>query len=303
MFATFFGFVRVRLVVRLVLSAVLVSQFGFMFGGPVAHAAAAPATDALAATPLSSLLNPDGSLDTMGYTGSVDVSGYTMRTGVDGTPHFAPSAPHAANDVRWSTRFGLPGIYQSRISAMAIASNGDIYVGGDFETISTQSVNHIARWDGVRWYPLGAGLTLQPLGWVNQIVVNGTDVYVVGDITKAGSTAMNKIARWNGTTWLRVGNGVGPVRADGDEPAVYSVALFGGQVYIGGRFTRIDGVAANNIARWTGSAWLPIGRGIGAIDWGDQFTDEGTVYTLATNGSNLSKVWAGTSPVDSSGSR
>ena len=46
---------------------------------------------------------------------------------------------------------------------------------------------------------------------------------------------------------------------------MYAVAVVGGDVYVGGRFTKMDNVAANNIARWNGTAWGALGQGIGKV--------------------------------------
>ncbi len=57
---------------------------------------------------------------------------------------------------------------------------------------------------------------------------------------------------------------------------VYAVAVLDGNVYVGGDFTTIDGVAANYIARWNGTAWNALGSGVNA-----------TVYALAVRGTDL----------------
>jgi hypothetical protein len=66
--------------------------------------------------------------------------------------------------------------------------------------------------------------------------------------------------------------------ANGD---VSSIALDGsGNLYVGGTFTGIGTVAANRIAKWTGSAWSALGSGVA----GGNFA---TVEALAVIGSDL----------------
>jgi trimeric autotransporter adhesin len=270
------------------LCAMLLSSATFMFGRVDVEAATLSGEDISPQThQLGSMLKPDGTLDIApGFSGSVDVAGYTMETGPSGAPVFERSAPQQAADDRWKTGFGAPGIPEARLTALAVAANGDIYVGGDFDQIGTVEASHIARWDGQEWHALGAGLTMQPAGTVRQIVAQGSDVYVVGDFTRAGTQTANNVARWNGTAWQRIGSGVGP-RHDDWDPYIYALAVSGSDVYVGGIFTRIDGVAANNVARWNGTAWSALGEGIRSIDWDGNFDTDGTVYTLALRGTNL----------------
>ncbi|GEM_PF-1174143 len=56
---------------------------------------------------------------------------------------------------------------------------------------------------------------------------------------------------------------------------IYAVAVSGTNVYVGGDFTTINGVAANRVAMWNGTAWSAVGTGI----------DNGAVYALAVDGS------------------
>ena len=52
--------------------------------------------------------------------------------------------------------------------------------------------------------------------------------------------------------------------------------MSGSDLYAGGCFTTAGGSAANNIAKWNGSSWSPLGSGM-----------NGAVYALAVSGSDL----------------
>ncbi len=63
----------------------------------------------------------------------------------------------------------------------------------------------------------------------------------------------------------------------GSNFLVYATAMDGsGNLYIGGQFNVAGSVAANNIAKWNGSVWSPLGTGMNYI-----------VRALAVSGPNL----------------
>ena len=57
------------------------------------------------------------------------------------------------------------------------------------------TANHIARWDGTAWHPLGSGMN----GFVDALAF-GPDgsLYAGGKFTTAGGVTANGIARWDG---------------------------------------------------------------------------------------------------------
>jgi len=143
------------------------------------------------------------------------------------------------------------------IDAIAIAPNGDVYAGGMFSSVGGINANNIARWDGTNWWDVGGGVTDAPFSAVvKTIVVAGSSLYVGGCFDMAGSVPAVAIARWDGSTWVPVGGGVA---YPGFNPAVYSLALDGTNLFVGGAFTQAGGVSATNIARWDGQNWFSFG--------------------------------------------
>ncbi len=195
----------------------------------------------------------------------------------------APATPTAAG--AWDDRFGYVGV-EGRVTALAEAPNGDLYVGGDFTKAGGMAANRIARWDGRSWHALGDGLNDLP----HSIVVDGTDVYVGGKFTTAGAVGTNGIARWDGNAWSTVGNGTGVVDDYFGTPEagqINTMVLGTDKLYIGGEFVSIDGVPANNVAQWDGNTWSALGQGIGRLDWESKFSAEGEVNALALDGATL----------------
>ena len=181
---------------------------------------------------------------------------------------------------------GTNGVF---IYALAVFDDGNgpaLYVGGDFTTAGGVPANRIAKWDGSSWSALGSGVAgnSSPYGdpSVHALAVfddgSGPALYVGGRFTIAGGVAANRIAKWNGSTWSPLGAGTG----NGLDPSVYALTVHddggGPALYVGGGFTRAGGMTANRIAKWSGSAWSPLGSGManGHCD------DEGACYTDVT---------------------
>jgi hypothetical protein len=73
------------------------------------------------------------------------------------------------------------------------------------------------------------------------------DVYAGGDFLNIGGVACRRIARWDGVTW----NILAGAGNDVDDGSVYAITFApNGDVYIGGTFQNIGGVAYNNVARY-----------------------------------------------------
>ncbi len=193
--------------------------------------------------------------------------------------------PTTVTATGWDTRFGMPGV-EGKVTAVAVADNGDVFVGGDFTEAGGMAAQHIARWDGSSWQALGDGIS----GDVTALAVDGTDLYVGGDFEVAGSVMTNGIARWDGANWFTVGDGTGVADDYFGTPErgeVYAMLISDGKLYIGGDFVAVDGVTANSVAAWDGTAWQGLGSGMGELDWEGKFAPEAEVYALATDGTTL----------------
>ena len=129
------------------------------------------------------------------------------------------------------------------------------------------------------WSVLGTGITASnPI--VNSIAISSSNsnIYVGGQFTTAGGVSASNIAIYNSNTdlWSALGPGV----TGTSYPVVNSIAISGGNIYVGGRFTTAGGVSVNNIAMWNGSTWSALGTGV---------TGTGTieVKSIAISGSNI----------------
>ncbi|TVQ74347.1 MAG: T9SS C-terminal target domain-containing protein [Balneolaceae bacterium] len=145
-------------------------------------------------------------------------------------------------------------------SAFATALSALLFV---FAILPMQSVSANQPQDGApeRWDKRFGKLGIH--GLVSAIAEdqNG-NIYFGGDFEVAnhgsGYVTANNIVRWDGESFHPVGNGTG-----GDVRAI--VIDDNGMVYVGGSFSRVyhdsqNFLRANNIARWDGTHWHPLGE-------------------------------------------
>jgi hypothetical protein len=147
------------------------------------------------------------------------------------------------------------------VYATAVAPNGDVYIGGDFTAIGGLQTGLVARWGAAdqQWHTLGKSITW---GRIYSLAISGNYLYVGGyfDAASDRDILTNGIARWNmvTNTWSNVG-GAGMAKTSG-SPDVYALTVDGsGNVYAGGYFDSVNGIAAQNVAKWNGSTWSAIG--------------------------------------------
>jgi trimeric autotransporter adhesin len=118
-------------------------------------------------------------------------------------PNHAFGASTFSDDNWTSMSPGIPGV-NGWVSAVALDSSSNLYVGGHFSVAGDVSATNIAKWDGSRWSSVGPGLNDN----VNALLVSGADLYVGGYFTNAGESGANYIAKWNGSNWTSLGSGM-----------------------------------------------------------------------------------------------
>lgn len=168
----------------------------------------------------------------------------------------------------WDDRFFLAGP-SGAIRAFA-RQGSDIFVGGFFEASGNILASGIAKWDGLQWANLGAGVSQ---GEVLAILVDSNKVYVAGSFHVVDGQTVEGVALWDGSSWSALGDGT-------LQPffgSVQSLAKIGNDIYAGGKFDGLGGFSGlNNIARWDGAMWQPLGTGVNDI-----------IFDMAVDGSDL----------------
>ncbi|MCS6881412.1 MAG: hypothetical protein NZU74_08770 [Chloroflexaceae bacterium] len=278
-----------------VVHALAVSGSNVYVGGSFWDAAGIPQADLVArwnaTTNTWSALGGSGSNGALtGGVGALAVSGSNVYVG--GNFQNAAGLVRADFVARldtttntWSALGGgssTSGALTGGVRAVAV-SGGELFVGGDFwSAANIFEATFAARWNGSAWSALEAGGGYAaPSGNVYALAVSGSDVYVGGRFwNAAGIPQADYVARWNSmtNTWSALGGGVDGA-LDGE---VTALAVNGGDVYAGGRFTDAAGIPeADYVARWDGSSWSALGGsgGNGALN--------DTVTALAVNGGDV----------------
>jgi hypothetical protein len=167
-----------------------------------------------------------------------------------------------------------------------------LIVGGFF---SVSGCNRLARWDGASWSAFGNQIGGN--GAVRALAVYDEDgngplqgtLYAAGDFTDFGPDAIDTIVKWNGSSWSPLGE-----RFDFNS-VIRALAVFDEDgsgplppVLIAAGTFSLPGIA-DNIARWDGHAWTPVGGGLdGGVSSMLVFDDDGAgphPPSLAVSGS------------------
>lgn len=196
----------------------------------------------------------------------------------------------------WSDNFAS-GDLANTPRAMVVW-NGALYAGGQFTYAGGTHANFVAKWDGRKWTPLGAGFN----SYVYTLCVFNNELYAGGQFTASGANnTIRYVAKWNGSAWVPVG--------DSFNSTVLALAGFNGSLYATGYFTipATGSTTLNYFARLNGANWQPVGAGLNGIGEtlyllnnqlyvGGQFTtaDGVTVNRVARlNGNTFAAMGAG----------
>lgn len=149
------------------------------------------------------------------------------------------------------------GMFDGGITAIAVDEDGTVVVGGDFTKVGEdQPALHIARWDGRRWGPLESGVD----GRVRALhFLDDGRLLVGGNFLSAGGAPAGGAAIWDGERWESLGEGL---EGAFSAPSVSAFVVLDGTIYAGGDFVTSDGRPMENVARFDGTDWHPVGAGL-----------------------------------------
>lgn len=210
---------------------------------------------------------------------------------------YAQSEP---DDTNWVSPFPIPSL-QGEINGIC-GTDSNLYIVGDYdETINgfgfsnSKYVTKFSLSDST-FGPVGNNIN----GRANVIVKKNSNYYVgggrywgMGFDTVGLNTKVRGIAKWNGSSWSALGAGVNGI--------IYSIAVDGNNVYVGGQFDTAGTVKAKNIAKWNGSSWSAVGTGTNGRVRSICIKDSANIFVGgefdtagSTNARNIAK-WNGSS--------
>ena len=195
---------------------------------------------------------------------------------------------------RWQPLDNQPG-RESGITAVA-TFQGDLFAAGEWTTPQGLRIDGLGRWNGSTWTRVGNNPGVDELGTVLAMKTIGDSLYLLGGVN-------GNIARYDGAFIVPLG----AQGAGGVNDTALAIDAFGGEVYVGGRFTAAGGQPASRVARWNGTAWSALGSGLngaagallawnGSLIVGGEFTSAGGVpsnYIASWNGSAWQPMGAG----------
>jgi trimeric autotransporter adhesin len=130
-------------------------------------------------------------------------------------------------------------------------------VTGSFNPIAGTQIVGVARWNGSNWAQLGNNVGGGPLA----LLPNGDLVDVYCHLYGPGQPFLYGPGRWDGQSWTSLNMQIGP---DTLSRLRYWAAcgLPNGDIIIGGSYFSVNGQSMPNIARWNGTAWVPMAGGL-----------------------------------------
>lgn len=137
--------------------------------------------------------------------------------------------------------------------------NNELYATGFFTSLCGTANNHIVKWDGSAFQPVGTGYPHAG----HQLKYLGNFLYFVG--YEPTVTDSNWVYRHGGTDFLKVGEGVYLTNAvsGGSQTAnLYALEEYNGKIIACGEFDRVGNKAISGIMQWDGSAWDSLGSGL-----------------------------------------
>jgi hypothetical protein len=209
------------------------------------------------------------------------VGNFLSAQGVAGTQNIA-----AWNGSTWESVGG--GMSGGQFTNALEVFNGELYVGGYFSGAGgVAGTEKLAAWTGTTWKSVNAQLA----SFLSSIWAlrtwddgNGEALYIGGNFLDiGGNTGFDHIVKYDGANYTQLG---GTIAGAGIPLGVFSFGVWddgnGEALYMGGRFSSVDGVPANRIAKWDGKTWSALGTGLAGPGVGTSPYDilefEGSLY-------------------------
>jgi hypothetical protein len=150
-----------------------------------------------------------------------------------------------------------------------------LVVAGEHDVAGNVISPNLTAWDGTQWLQLNDA----PLdGVIDALAIDGNDLLVGGSFSNVGGVSARNVARRTANGWQALGEGL--------DERVYAMQTYNNEVYASGEFNASGSQSLNKLAKWNGTAWVPVG--------GPEGTDE-PIMAFTQLGSDLIAVGGFTS--------
>lgn len=198
-----------------------------------------------------------GQWDTMGHFNGILYSVVQFHDTIVAGGYFSyvDSIPCTSSAAYYDGEWHPYGSFTNSIRTYRIIEN-ELYALGDFYECDGQPAVGIAKRIGGQWVPVGTMQVVSPpVGMFDLVKYQGTLV-ATGGFTIIGDEG-DDIAYLNGTEWQILGPGiVGGMSGSGP------MAVYQGDLYVGGQFSTASGNAGQSIMRWDGTQFHPVDDGL-----------------------------------------
>jgi len=148
------------------------------------------------------------------------------------------------------------------VAALGGEVGSSLYAAGSFTASGEVPTAHVARWDGVQWSPLEAGVDGPVWSALVADVGEGLSLYIAGEFSHAGGIPSPGIARWDGHRWHPMGGAMPPGNI---RLAVVDLGQ-GPRLFAADTWAAIPGEpSAGVLAEWTGGVWSTVATLAGSV--------------------------------------
>lgn len=202
--------------------------------------------------------------------------------------------------TEFTAGFGYPSVAGGSARDACLHDDGagaGIFAVGTFAFAGEAFANHVAVWRAGRWSAVGSFAAAVP--GAGTIVATTAASFASGGAPNLyvgyrrfgpGASATVGVLRWDGSGWTTVGSefsvavgaGINPVDADLKDMLVADLG-WGPRLFVGGRFNRIGAAVVEDVAQFDGTAFAPVGAGLGPMPWSGLASAPVIVESLAVS--------------------
>ena len=140
----------------------------------------------------------------------------------------------------------------------------NFFIGGEFLFYNEDTMRGIGIWNGTNLTNLGCGFDwdcVNPNTWggvfrPTRISKYDSKIYIGGLFKLANGKTVNGLTWWDGSDFQQVGTGM---KGNGGTAGVcWSMSIINDELYVGGTFDSIAGIAVNSLGKYDGQEWSTV---------------------------------------------